>query len=299
MSDCECDSRSIRWRPFLGGDEDRNVAASSGVSDGGRWRPFLGGDEDRNAEGGFSRDAQIGWRPFLGGDEDRNVYDPSHMPVDCEWRPFLGGDEDRNSDRRCILLRMARVASLPRRGRGSQHSLTLPAMPARVVASLPRRGRGSQLLYSQVGLIVASGGVPSSEGTRIATAFFLRGWSRDQRVASLPRRGRGSQHVGGVASVIDQLVASLPRRGRGSQLDSVRLAVLRAGVASLPRRGRGSQLHLRLHHGRIRREWRPFLGGDEDRNSNSMVAAAWSSCGVPSSEGTRIATALSSPATPA
>ena len=40
----------------------------------------------------------------------------------------------------------------------------------------------------------------------------------------------------------------------------------------------------------LMRGWRPFLGGDEDRNWNSTTGTTPSGCGVPSSEGTRIAT---------
>ena len=36
------------WRPFLGGDEDRNQTVVTAISDAFAWRPFLGGDEDRN-----------------------------------------------------------------------------------------------------------------------------------------------------------------------------------------------------------------------------------------------------------
>ena len=43
-----CDT--VVWRPFLGGDEDRNAFISSRARLPGSWRPFLGGDEDRNTE---------------------------------------------------------------------------------------------------------------------------------------------------------------------------------------------------------------------------------------------------------
>ena len=156
------------------------------------------------------------------------------------------------------------MASLPRRGRGSQRRLVDDPPRRREVASLPRRGRGSQQaqVADRNGLGIVwrpflggdedrnyapvvwsappAGGVPSSEGTRIATRNRAAGCD-PACVASLPRRGRGSQLVGLAVQTDGGVVASLPRRGRGSQHPRVRNRSRAARVASLPRRGRGSQ----------------------------------------------------------
>ena len=205
------------------------------------------------------------------------------------WRPFLGGDEDRNQRANSQAHRGRIVASLPRRGRGSQPQGRLEGVEAAVVASLPRRGRGSQPCRKVVldvdrvwrpflggdedrnsvaaaMAVRAVSGVPSSEGTRIATDLALAH-------ASPPCQWRpflGGDEDRNCDTVTVERVTGTWRPFLGGDEDRnrvfVRVPVDECCVASLPRRGRGSQ------------------------PNRSPQRRAASTCGVPSSEGTRIAT---------
>ena len=255
------------------------------------------------------------WRPFLGGDEDRNSADAWAFAMAAVWRPFLGGDEDRNPGATLNQDRVDEVASLPRRGRGSQHRAeqagsrsydvaSLPrrgrgsqpgaagAPPARLaVASLPRRGRGSQLLRRQLLRAALTwrpflGGDEDRNFGRIPGVSAVVWWrpflggDEDRNHTSMCSRSEGlmwrpflggdedRNHVLDPSTVAARRVASLPRRGRGSQHHGHLGSVASRRVASLPRRGRGSQL-LALGIRLLSQSWRPFLGGDEDRNSCS------------------------------
>ena len=312
-------ARLGEWRPLFGGDEDRNGRCDGGVGcvvgvasplrrgrgsqphrrgqrqhSRQRWRPLFGGDEDRNItmppqEGKSTRVASplrrgrgsqpspgrsvsasaTPWRPLFGGDEDRNGGPASRWSRSSRWRPLFGGDEDRNKVKICSVVGIPPVASPLRRGRGSQLVQVVLDCPAGCLR-----------------------GVPSSEGTRIATRQV---WGR---VRHLPVQWRplfggdedrnGTRHdvaatpVGGVPSSegtriatrtvalrrsLGSRVASPLRRGRGSQLGR-RHAGFVGGllVASPLRRGRGSQRAGDRHRRHGPHRWRPLFGGDEDRN---------------------------------
>ena len=209
-----------RWRPLFGGDEDRNQPMSGtvgGVVPGGV--PSSEGTRiatRRELRGGW---AGIGWRPLFGGDEDRNRGMYASGPASFQmWRPLFGGDEDRN------LVEVT-----------TDHT--------------PDTWRplfGGDEDRNSSGTVAPGGGmlrgVPSSEGTRIATTpppwralactwRPLFGGDEDRNLARISKLPKTAQ------------VASPLRRGRGSQHCNGN--ALRPSIVT----------------------WRPLFGGDEDRNS--------------------------------
>ena len=86
----------VVWRPFLGGDEDRNTAERLWETQPHRGVPSSEGTRIATRLVPDNVVMAAPWRPFLGGDEDRNRISAQRSASSPQWRPFLGGDEDRN-----------------------------------------------------------------------------------------------------------------------------------------------------------------------------------------------------------
>ncbi len=214
------------------------------------------------------------WRPLFGGDEDRNPAERALGVGGLRGVPSSEGTRIATSGSTLQQRLALRTGGVPS-SEGTRIATRLSAGETDVPAGAWRplfggdEDRNNDKDRALVGEALC--GVPSSEGTRIATRYTA------PRDANIRQSGVPSSEGTRIATGWVRRRSPPPARS----------------VASPLRRGRGSQPRPPPDHRRYRGWWRPLFGGDEDRNQEGRgtgPGAGTGTGGVPSSEGTRIAT---------